>query len=159
MSLNHRMAEAHERDVCERLGARKTRGSGNQPANPMDGRQNRFAQAVAFAIDCKATRGESISVTRKMVTKAEEQAHGERPMLALRWYDSDRLSVWRDYACIDVDDLAELLEGMGRLRALEGAIQSLNEGILIEKLFPDEMLYDGELHAVISGLVKIAEGR
>lgn len=156
--LSHRMADHHEEDLQRRLGGRRTRGSGNQPANPMDGRHNRYSQAVAFAWDGKATRGESVSVTRKMVTKAEEQAHGERPMLALRWYDNDRLRVWRDYAAITLDDLEELLDRSDRLTQLQEAIESLATGNPIQTVFPTELLYDGDMDAVISGLAKIAAG-
>jgi hypothetical protein len=157
MSLNHRMAEAHEKDLQERLGGRRTRGSGNQPANPMDGRHSRYSQPVALAWDAKATRGLSISVTRKMWSKAEEQAHGERPALPLRFYDSDRLKVWRDLIVLDLDDTIELLENSDRLRVLQGALQRLNEGASPEEVFPDQQGYDGELHRMIAGLVQIAE--
>lgn len=91
-----------------------TRGSGNQFANPMDGRQNRYEAPVAFAWDGKSTRAASITVTRKMWEKAMLQAHGERPMLALRFYDSDRLAVGADLVVIGLHDLMELLELAGR---------------------------------------------
>jgi hypothetical protein len=105
------MAEAHEKHIQERLGGRKTRGSGNQPANPMDGRHSRYDQPIAFAWDCKATRGQSIAISRRMWEKAVEQSHGERPMIPLRFYDSDRLQVGLDLVVLTLDDLEELLEG------------------------------------------------
>jgi hypothetical protein len=120
MSLTTRkMSDAHEEHLVEVFGGRKTRGSGNQPANPMDGRHSRYERAVAFAWDGKSTRGNSIGVTREMVTKAKEQAHGERPMIALRWYDDDRLRSFEDWVCIQEDDLLELMERSDRLAEIE----------------------------------------
>src|SRR5687768_7630444 len=104
MSLNKKMGDKHEEFLVERLGGRGTRGSGNQANNPMDGRHDRYKEAVAFAWDGKSTRGKSISITRDMVAKAEEQAHGERPMLALRFYDDDRLRGFKDLVVIDFED-------------------------------------------------------
>ena len=114
MSLNKKMGDKHEADIADRLGGRRTRGSGNQPANPADGRHNRYADHFAFAWDCKSTRGDSIGVSRTMIEKIIEQSHGERPMLPLRWYDSDRLAVAHDWVAIRLDDLEELLEAAGR---------------------------------------------
>lgn len=110
MSLNRKMSDAHEAYLAEAFGARLTPGSGNQPANPMDARMNRYADAVAFAFDGKSTRGQSISVTRSMLTKAREQAHGERPAIALRFYDNDRLTEYEDWVLVLADDLRELME-------------------------------------------------
>jgi hypothetical protein len=75
----------------------------------MDGRHDRYEAPVAFAWDGKSTRAASITVTRKMWEKAMLQAHGERPMLALRFYDSDRLAIGTDLVVISLHDLAELL--------------------------------------------------
>jgi hypothetical protein len=111
--LKRRMSDAHERDLVRALGGRRTRGSGNQFANPMDGRHDRYEAPVAFAWDGKSTRTASITVTRQMWEKAMQQAHGERPMLALRYYDSDRLDVARDLVVISLHDLVELLSLVG----------------------------------------------
>ncbi len=104
------MSDAHEIALVETLGGRRTRGSGNQSHNPMDGRLNRYEDDLAFAWDGKSTLGKSIGVTREMWEKAEEQALGERPMLALRWYDTERLHVGLDLVAISLDDFAELLD-------------------------------------------------
>lgn len=110
-NLRHRMAEDHERYLADVLRGRKTRGSGNQFANPCDGRQNRYETGMAFAWDGKSTLGKSISVSRAMWDKLEEQAHGERPLLPLRFYNTERLSVGLDLVVLDLDDFIELVEG------------------------------------------------
>lgn len=110
MSLQRKMSDKHEEDLAEAFMGRVTPGSGNQPANPMDVRQSHHESAVAFAIDGKSTRNKSISVTREMLDKAVEQAHGERPMIALRFYDDDRLKSFEDWSLIRQDDLQELIE-------------------------------------------------
>jgi hypothetical protein len=44
-----------------------------------------------------------------MWQKACDQSHGERPMLALRFYDDERCQSALDLVCIRVDDLVEIL--------------------------------------------------
>lgn len=109
MSLTHKMADKHESDLQEALGGRRTRGSGNQAANPMDGRHDRQRDLMAFAWDGKSTVGLGINVTRAMWEKAVEQAGGERPMLALRFYETERLDVKHDLVAMSLDDFKELL--------------------------------------------------
>ena len=96
--------------MAEVFGGRVTPGSGNKPANPMDVRQSRYDHDVAFAIEGKSTRGKSLSVTRDMLNKAVEQSHGERPMIALRFYGDDRLRDFEDWVLVRVDDMLELME-------------------------------------------------
>lgn len=119
MSLNKKMGDHHEEDLVEWFGGRKTRGSGNQANNPMDGRHSRYDTSVAFAWDGKSTRAKSISVSRAMLDKAAEQAHGERPMIALRFYDDDRLRGFEDWMVVQKDDLLELMERSDRLADME----------------------------------------
>lgn len=119
MSLNNRMGSAHESFLVSLLGGRQTRGSGNQWQNQMDGRHNRLLQTFAFAWDGKSTLGKSVGVSRAMWAKAVEQAHGERPMLALRWYDNERLDVGLDLITMSAHDAAELIEKANRVVALE----------------------------------------
>lgn len=104
------MSDAHENYLVGLLGGRRTKGSGNQANNPMDGRHSRYEESLAFAWDGKSTLGDSIGVTRKMWAKAVEQAHGERPMLALRWYLNERRTQTIDLIAVSADDFAELLE-------------------------------------------------
>src|ERR1035437_5853045 len=111
MSIDrHEMGDKHEEWLAEVLGGRKTPGSGNQFRNPMDGRHNRYVDTFAFAWDGKSTRSNSISVTRAMLNKAKEQADTERPMIALRFYDDDRLRSYEDWILVKADDFLELLE-------------------------------------------------
>jgi hypothetical protein len=107
------MSKHHEADVTDRLGGRQSRGSGNQWNGPMDGRQDRYCEstAIAFAWDCKATRGESIGVGRRMWAKAVHQAGGERPCIPIRFYRNDRLTeVDPDLVVIEMADLQEMLD-------------------------------------------------
>jgi hypothetical protein len=114
--LNRAMSRDHERDVAERLGGRQTRGSGNQWHGPMDGRQDRYCKSIAFAWDCKATRGESLGVGRRMWAKAVEQANGERPCIPLRFYRNDRLTEKDpDLVVLDFNDFEEMLETIDTL--------------------------------------------
>lgn len=110
MSLQSKMAEKHEAHLVEVFGGRRTRSSGNQANDAMDGRHSRYEEIVAFAWDGKSTRARSISVTRDMLAKATEQAHGERPMVPLRFYDDDRLRNFEDWCLVREEDLLELME-------------------------------------------------
>ena len=118
-NLNQKMGDAHEEHLQEVYGGRRTPGSGNQPANPMDVRQNRYENSVALAIDGKSTRNKSISITRDMLEKAVDQAHGERPAIALRFYFDDRLRGFDDWLLLREDDAVELLERSERLAKIE----------------------------------------
>lgn len=109
MSMNKDMGDAHEEHLAELLHMRKSRGSGNQWRDPIDARHNRLDTEWAFAVDGKSTLAKSISITRTMWDKAVEQASGERPMLALRFYDNQSLKVHADLAACGLDDFAELL--------------------------------------------------
>lgn len=101
MSLNRKMSNKHEEDLAEAFQGRVMPGSGNQYNNPMDVRND------IWAIDGKSTRNKSISVTREMLDKAKEQAQGQRPMVALRFYDDDRLKQSEDWVLVRLDDLLE----------------------------------------------------
>lgn len=103
------MSDRHEQDLAERLGGRRTRGSGNQFNDQMDGRHHRFEEDFALAWDGKSTRGKSIGVSLAMWEKAVEQAGGERAALALRWYLNERLTETVDLMAVSLDDFEELL--------------------------------------------------
>ena len=74
----------------------------------MDGRHNRYESNFAFAWDGKSTRQRSISVTRARLDKAVELADPERPMIALRFYDDDRLRGFEDWFLVRADDFIEM---------------------------------------------------
>lgn len=112
-----KMSDAHEAWLVELFGGRMTKGSGNQWHNQMDGRQSSRQQYYAFAWDGKATLGKSVGVTREMWKKAVQQAGMERPMLPLRWYDTEQLKVGLDLVVVSADDLACLIEDANLYRA------------------------------------------
>lgn len=131
--MRKEMGDAHEERLVEVLGGKQSRGSGNQWHSPMDGRHSRYTEEFAYAWDGKSTTTGTISVTIPMWEKAVEQAGGERPMLAFRWYPTERPTVSNrdglDLACISLLDLSELLDAArGRtallvdLEALEGQV-------------------------------------
>jgi hypothetical protein len=93
------------------LGGRRTRGSGNQFSDQMDGRHDEGRWS--FAWDGKSTLGNSVGVTPEMWDKAVEQSHGARPLLPLRWYSDWRLTPRLDLVVCDLHDLAEMV---GELR-------------------------------------------
>lgn len=121
-----KMSDAHEDHLAELLGGKKTRGSGNQWANQTDGRHNRHDIPFAFAWDGKSTRAKSTTVSRADLDKLVEQAAGERPLLALRFYDDDRLRHFEDWACIRLDDLSEMLHWVS---VMVGDMAILNEAL------------------------------
>lgn len=112
--MKKEMGDRHEQHLIDVLGGKQSKGSGNQWHSPMDGRQDRREQEFAFAWDGKSTTTGTISVTIPMWEKAVEQANGERPMLAFRWYMTERPQVQNrdglDLACVSLLDLSELLD-------------------------------------------------
>lgn len=107
---NQKMADKHEDEVCEAIGARKTRGSGNQWRDQTDGKHNHRETDFAFAFDGKSTTGKGVNVTREMWQKTREQAAGERPLLALRFYEDDTLEESQDLVVMSLDDFVEMRE-------------------------------------------------
>src|SRR4051794_6308007 len=104
------MGDAHEAFLAALFQGHQTRGSGNQWANPIDGRQSRMHRRFAFAWDGKSTLAKSTSISLATWDKAREQAGGERPMLGLRFYADERLRVTRDLVVLDAHDFAEVLQ-------------------------------------------------
>jgi hypothetical protein len=106
-----KMSQIHEAFLAKVFKGRPARGSGNQWHNAADGRHNHMVQPFAFAWDGKATMTKTISIRLDMWDKICEQAGGERPMLALRWYGDERCSqVNADLVVLDIMDFAEMLE-------------------------------------------------
>jgi hypothetical protein len=127
------MSDAHEVALVEALGGRRTRGSGNQANNPMDGRHNRYTDDLAFAWDGKSTLGKSISITLEMIEKARDQALAERPMIALRWYATERLAVAEDWVAITLDDFQELLHEARQAAAMRAFLKASKSEIDFEE--------------------------
>lgn len=113
--IRRRMSEAHEAHLAEVLNGVRSRGSGNQAANPADGRQDHHLQSIAFSWDCKATVAKSISVKLSDWEKIKEQSEGERPLLPIRMYTNDRLTQYEDLVVLALDDLVELLDEIQNL--------------------------------------------
>lgn len=151
-NLRHRMADKHEADLAELFGGRKSPGSGSQWHRQMDVRQSRFEVDIAFAFEGKSTLGKSLPISRDLWTKAVEQAGGERPALALRWYTDDRLSkVDIDLVAMRTDDLAELLDELSHLRAQLGAIEGFLEN------YPDSPDEEGLINQVLNIINELTE--
>jgi hypothetical protein len=107
------LSRKHEEDWAEYLGTERNRGSGNVWNRQLDGRQlGRLSRVFAFAFDCKAAMPgtQSIPVTRKMLEKLLEQTHSERPLLPLRFYDTERGGYFQDWVVVRTVDFLELLE-------------------------------------------------
>lgn len=113
------MSDSHEKFLATLIDGIRMPGSGNQWARPTDARNKRYDTEFAFAVDGKSTLGKSIGVSQEMWTKVVEQADGERPMLALRWFSDYRLTVAQDLIVIDASDFAEILADARAYRAQE----------------------------------------
>ena len=103
------MGERHVAYAGEVLGTRASAASGSKWQDPADGRS---AHDIPYpiAIEGKSTRGKGITVTLDMLAKLREQALGEHPVLPLRWYGTDDLTVvTEDWAAVPLEFLGELL--------------------------------------------------
>jgi hypothetical protein len=123
-----RMAELHEIYLADEVfGGTKTKASGSQWTDPADG-ANHHDEPFAFRWDGKSTRGRQIAVTQEMITKICEQAGGERPALAFRWYGNDALTqVLQDWVAVKGADFAELLEAARESMRLRAELENTRE--------------------------------
>jgi hypothetical protein len=126
VSLAKDMSLKHERWLAETFGGYVTPGSGNQYANQGDVIRSRYHYDVGITFDGKATRSRSLTITLDMIDKLIEQAAGNYPVLALRWYGDDRLTRHVDWVALPAILLQDLLE---RLEATLPALllQELSE--------------------------------
>ena len=121
-TLNKAMGDHHEGFLVDLFGGRQARGSGNQWRQPMDGRTSRKHLRFAFAWDGKSTLGKSLTIPLAMIRKAKEQAGGHRPMIALRFYDSEQalaLKPIEDWVAVKANDMAEILQEANILAEVE----------------------------------------
>jgi hypothetical protein len=113
----HDMGDAHEEFLARLLQGRRSRGSGNQFNDQMDGR-NDVHTPYRLAWDGKSTLGKSIGVTLEMWAKAAQQAGGEIPLLALRYYSNERLTaVGADLVALSIHDFVEILHAARQWQA------------------------------------------
>jgi hypothetical protein len=117
------MSDKHEDYLADVLDGRKAVGSGNQFNDPMDGRNKRYDQPFALAWDGKSTLAASVTVTKQTWAKALEQAQGEIPMLALRWYGDYRLEPDLDLAVLDMRDFIEILAAARKWATMERSLK------------------------------------
>lgn len=103
------MGRRHVEYVAEVLGITPSAASGSKWQNPADGR-SAHDLPYPIAVEGKSTRGKSLTITLEMLAKLCEQALGEHPVLPLRWYGTDDLSlVTDDWAAVPLLFLGELL--------------------------------------------------
>jgi hypothetical protein len=112
-----KLSDKHETFLAALLDGRRSRGSGNQWNDPMDGR-NDGDVPYAFAWEGKSTQGRSIGVSRQMWDKAVEQSRGLAPLLALRFYGTSyALNPEADLVVLDAHDFQALLQDARAYRA------------------------------------------
>lgn len=85
-TVAHKRAPKQEKEWAKRGGGRTTPGSGNKAVKGDVQKFNGVAR-----IECKTTRRNSFSVTRKMINKLEESAmpHGEIPAIVIEFLTED----------------------------------------------------------------------
>lgn len=136
MSLIKKLSALHEADVAQAFSGHASRGSGNQWHDQADGHTSRYALEFSFAWDCKCAMPgtKSIGISREMIEKIEEQAHGERPALPLRWYETERGKVSHDWIAVRTDDFYEMRDRIASLTdELAGAlaiIEAKQDGVI-----------------------------
>jgi hypothetical protein len=120
--VTRKMSARHEDDLVALLGGERTRNSGAVWSDQADGHQTGLEQHWRFTWDGKSTLGKSIGITREMLTKLREQSRGLEPMLPLRWYRDERLTmVDEDWIAIEADTLAQVLEDANKYQAMKEA--------------------------------------
>lgn len=120
----HTLSRKHEDDVHALLGGHNSKSSGNQWHDPADGKLSRYEEEFAFAWDCKCVMPgtKSLSISRDDLTKLTQQAHGNRPMMPLRFYSSERGHIDHDFVAVKLHDFVEMRD---RIIELEAALDGL----------------------------------
>lgn len=121
------MSDAQEEHIAEVFGVRRTRGSGNQFRDQMDDRGHRMDEAVALAFDGKSTLGDSIGIKKSELDKADEQAYGEAPVMAYRFYDDWTLRNFQDRYLLTENTLLELVQRSRTLSVAEASVRRFLE--------------------------------
>jgi hypothetical protein len=122
-----KLSDKHEEFLVALFGGRRTKGSGNQWHNPMDGRTSSRTKRYAFAWDGKATLSKSVGVSLEMWRKAVEQAGDERTMLPLRFYRNESLEVGLDLVVMSAYDAAEVIDDANCLAEGEAENRALKK--------------------------------
>ena len=112
--IKARLSQQHEDDIAGWFGnGRRHPGSGNQFTKLLDGKSG-FAGEWDFAWDCKAAMPgtSSITVTRTMIDKIVNQAHGRRLMLPMRFYNTERGDFFghQDLVAVRASDAIAMVE-------------------------------------------------
>jgi hypothetical protein len=112
-----RMSQQHEAAAAALVGGERSPGSGNQWKGPADGRSSRIKNEYGWVLECKATCGQGIEITRRIIDKLAGQAEGERPLILMRWYADESLEgVSHDLAAMTWADFREVMDDNASLR-------------------------------------------
>ena len=156
------MSDAHETHIADTFGVRRTRGSGNQFRDQTDGRSHRYDEAVAFAFDGKSTFARSTTIKRDDLDKLTEQSDGERPCLAVRFYDDERLRGYEDWYLTTENDLLTLIERSRTLTEVQEIITRLLDGeshqSVVDRSTYLSAVSDDEMLTVVRYIEKIING-
>jgi hypothetical protein len=164
--IKHRMAERHETDVAalfKPLGGYKSKGSGATERDKNDGRTDHFGR-WPFSWDCKATQGQSISVSRAMLAKLAQDAGGDRPVLPLRIYLNDQLDIapGGDLVAFTYTDAGEIIEALVELEQLKARIAEAVIVNIPDHLTDDQVAeFEQQITAALAGgqpLTRASEG-
>lgn len=118
--VTRKMSDRHEEDLADLLGGKRTRNSGAVWSDQSDGHHLQSEEHWRFAWDGKSTLGNSIGISRDMVTKLRQQSRGLLPLLPLRWYRDNRLTtVDIDMIALDLDTFAEILADANQWRRVQ----------------------------------------
>jgi hypothetical protein len=111
MGLSKDKGDVHEKWLHELFGGKISKGSGNQWTNQCDVRMDQSLE-YGFGIDGKSTSGKSLSITLELWDKVTHQSSPLFPMIALRFYKTDRLRNDEaiDLVTIEAELFAEILE-------------------------------------------------
>jgi uncharacterized small protein (DUF1192 family) len=112
-------SELYDHFLDRVLGGDKAHHSGPHFDNPTNSSESGQEAEFVFAWYAAATRGDSISVSTAMWEKAREWAWGDRPMVALRFYDSETIATCPtlDLAVVSLLSLTEMVDRIGQLTA------------------------------------------
>jgi hypothetical protein len=112
-------SELYDHFLDRVFGGDKAHHSGPHFDHPTNSGEDGQKAEFVFAWNAAATRGDSISLSKAMWEKACEWAWGDRPMLALRFYDSETIATCPtlDLAVVSLLTLTEMVDRIEQLTA------------------------------------------
>lgn len=125
-TLVQKMADNHELWIREQIQGRTPKGSGNQWHDQLDAKNGTRNTPFPIGADGKATLNKSLTISREMWKKLQDQCFGEIPTWWGRFYRDENLLISDlDLVALEAEDFQRILAAA---RMWETTAEAIMEG-------------------------------